>query len=52
MLLLTLGKIEKKKKISRFEKATEETGFSYKDRTDIWKSSGLTVRIFMDQMAG
>lgn len=37
-----------KKKISRFEKASEETGFSYKDRADIWKSSDLTVRVFME----
>lgn len=49
MLFLTLAKtLKKKKKISRSEKASEETGFGYKDRADIWKSSELTARIFME----
>lgn len=45
--LLKLTK-KKKKKISKFEKALEETSFSYKDGADIWKSSDVTVRIFME----
>lgn len=49
MLFLTLAKTyQKKKKISKFEKASEETGFSYEDRADIWKGSDLTVKIFME----
>lgn len=48
LLFLTPWLRTKKKKKIRFEKASEEAGFSYNATADIWKSSELTERIFME----